>query len=160
MYIASIVFAGIAIIFRLLTLSSRMARWMNRAWVCDVMRCLSVTVFFFSLCDLGFIYVNKAALKQPQVIVFVAFHLQRGDLVQEAGYMELSAKQRKEQQEKLLKEISARYEAELDPLFAAARLWVDGIIDPADTRGIISRAIGMASNNPEIGRFNPGVIQV
>ncbi|HYQ86831.1 MAG TPA: acyl-CoA carboxylase subunit beta [Bacteroidota bacterium] len=66
----------------------------------------------------------------------------------------------KEQQEKLLREISARYEAELDPLFAAARLWVDGIIDPADTRGIISRAIGMASNNAEIGRFNPGVIQV
>jgi acetyl-CoA carboxylase carboxyltransferase component len=66
----------------------------------------------------------------------------------------------KDDQQKLLKEISSRYEAELDPLFAAARLWVDGIVDPADTRGIISRAIGIASNNPEIGRFNPGVIQV
>ncbi len=66
----------------------------------------------------------------------------------------------KEVQEKLLKEISGRYESELDPYFAAARLWVDGIIDPAETRGIISRAIGIASNNPDLPRFNPGVIQV
>jgi phosphate transport system substrate-binding protein len=54
-----------------------------------------------------FIYVNKAALKEPQVLGFVAFHFQRGDLVQQAGYMELSAKQRKEQQEKLVKAVRA-----------------------------------------------------
>ena len=54
-----------------------------------------------------FIYVNKEALKEPQVLAFVAFHFQRGDLVQEAGYMELSAKQRKEQQEKLVKAVRA-----------------------------------------------------
>jgi acetyl-CoA carboxylase carboxyltransferase component len=66
----------------------------------------------------------------------------------------------KEVQEKLLKEISGRYNTELDPYFAAARLWVDGIVDPAETRSIISRAIGIASNNPDIPRFNPGVIQV
>ena len=61
---------------------------------------------------------------------------------------------------KLLNEISGRYLSELDPLFAAARLWVDGIIDPADTRQIISRGIEMASNNPTLAPFNPGVIQV
>jgi acetyl-CoA carboxylase carboxyltransferase component len=66
----------------------------------------------------------------------------------------------KEKQELLLKEISQRYNSELDPLFAAARLWVDGIIDPVETRAIISRGIGIASNNPELARFNPGVIQV
>jgi 3-methylcrotonyl-CoA carboxylase beta subunit len=66
----------------------------------------------------------------------------------------------KEQQELLLKEISQRYNAELDPLYAAARLWVDGIVDPVDTRSIISRGIEIASNNPELARFNPGVIQV
>ncbi|MBI2619651.1 MAG: acyl-CoA carboxylase subunit beta [Ignavibacteriales bacterium] len=65
----------------------------------------------------------------------------------------------KEQQDRLLKEIQARYEEELDPLFAAARLWIDGIIDPVETRGVISRGIGMANHNPDIPRFNPGVIQ-
>ncbi|MGA2625045.1 MAG: acyl-CoA carboxylase subunit beta [Bacteroidota bacterium] len=66
----------------------------------------------------------------------------------------------KDEQQKLLKEVSGRYESELDPLFAAARLWVDGIIDPAETRQIISRGIEIAANNPDLPRFNPGVIQV
>jgi acetyl-CoA carboxylase carboxyltransferase component len=66
----------------------------------------------------------------------------------------------KEEQEKLLKEISDKYNSELDPLYAAARLWVDGIIDPAETRTLISRCIEIASNNPDLPRFNPGVIQV
>jgi acetyl-CoA carboxylase carboxyltransferase component len=65
----------------------------------------------------------------------------------------------KEQQHKLLDEISQRYEKETDPIFAAARLWVDGIIDPVDTRSIISTGIDMAANNPDVPRFNPGVIQ-
>jgi acetyl-CoA carboxylase carboxyltransferase component len=66
----------------------------------------------------------------------------------------------KDEQQKMLKEISDKYASELDPLYAAARLWVDGIIDPAETRQIISRAIGIAANNPNIPKFNPGVIQV
>jgi acetyl-CoA carboxylase carboxyltransferase component len=65
----------------------------------------------------------------------------------------------KERQTALLKEIQDRYESELDPFFAAARLWVDGIIDPVETRGVISRGIEMANQNPDIPRFNPGVIQ-
>ncbi|MBI4429497.1 MAG: acyl-CoA carboxylase subunit beta [Ignavibacteriales bacterium] len=65
----------------------------------------------------------------------------------------------KEQQERLLSEIQARYESELDPIFGAARLWVDGILDPVDTREAISSGIEMASHNNEISRFNPGVIQ-
>lgn len=65
----------------------------------------------------------------------------------------------KEKQAKLLKETQDRYEAELDPLYAAARLWIDGIIDPAETRDVISRGIEMATHNTEIPRFNPGVIQ-
>lgn len=65
-----------------------------------------------------------------------------------------------EEKEKLLREISDKYDHELDPYYAAARLWVDGIVDPADTRQIISRGIEMASNNPVIPPFNPGVLQV
>ena len=62
-------------------------------------------------------------------------------------------------QSDLLNEIRGRYEAELDPLYAASRLWVDGIIDPVETRDIISRGIRMASNNGDLPRFSPGVIQ-
>ncbi len=65
----------------------------------------------------------------------------------------------REKQAKLLKETQDRYEAELDPLFAAARLWIDGIIEPVETRDRISRGIEMAACNPDIPRFNPGVIQ-
>ena len=64
-----------------------------------------------------------------------------------------------EQQKQLLKETQKRYEAELDPLFAAARLWVDGIIDPVGTREVISRGIAVAAHNPDIPRFSPGILQ-
>jgi len=64
-----------------------------------------------------------------------------------------------EKQAKLLKETQDRYESELDPFYAAARLWVDGIIDPLETRGQISRGIEMATCNLDIPKFNPGVIQ-
>lgn len=60
---------------------------------------------------------------------------------------------------KLLDEIIKSYEDASSPLYAAARLWIDEIIDPAKTRDYISLAIEVANNNNEIPRFNPGVIQ-
>ena len=65
----------------------------------------------------------------------------------------------KEEQQKLLKEIQDRFERETDPFYAAARLWVDGIIDPVETRAVVSTGIAMARHNPDIPPFNPGVIQ-
>ncbi|HLT46588.1 MAG TPA: carboxyl transferase domain-containing protein [Rubricoccaceae bacterium] len=64
-----------------------------------------------------------------------------------------------EDRETLLKEIEARYEEQMSPYYAAARLWVDEIIDPVQTRQWISTGIELADHNPEIPRFNPGVIQ-
>ncbi|MER3522636.1 MAG: methylcrotonoyl-CoA carboxylase [Ignavibacteria bacterium] len=64
-----------------------------------------------------------------------------------------------EEQQALLAEIQARYEKETDPYFAAARLWVDGIIDPTETRKVVSTGIAMAAHNPNIPQFNLGVIQ-
>lgn len=64
------------------------------------------------------------------------------------------------QQKELLKEIENRYEKEMDPLYGAARIWVDGIVDPLETRQIISLGIEMASYNPDIPKFDPGVLQV
>jgi 3-methylcrotonyl-CoA carboxylase beta subunit len=61
--------------------------------------------------------------------------------------------------EEMLKEIKDRYDTETDPLFAAARLWVDGVIDPVRTREFISRGIEAANNQGELPPFNPGVIQ-
>jgi acetyl-CoA carboxylase carboxyltransferase component len=61
--------------------------------------------------------------------------------------------------EHLLKTITDRYDAQTTPYYAAARLWVDEIIDPVDTRRWISRGIEMANHNPDIPKFNPGVIQ-
>lgn len=64
-----------------------------------------------------------------------------------------------EEKQRMLSEIQDRYNRQLDPLYAAARLWVDDIIDPVETRKIISYTLEIASNNPNIPRFNPGVIQ-
>jgi 3-methylcrotonyl-CoA carboxylase beta subunit len=69
------------------------------------------------------------------------------------------AKITRERQAQMLEEIQSRYESELNPLFAAARLWVDAIIDPIETRAVLARGLAIAAQNPDVPRFNPGVIQ-
>ena len=64
----------------------------------------------------------------------------------------------KEEEENLLKEITDRYNDQLSPYYAAARLWVDGIIDPLETRKMVAMGIE-AANHATIGKFNVGVIQ-
>lgn len=64
-----------------------------------------------------------------------------------------------EEQKNMLSEISSRYESELTPLFAASHLWVDGIINPTETRKIISQGIEIANCNAEIKNFSTGVLQ-
>lgn len=59
----------------------------------------------------------------------------------------------------LLDEITAKYERQTTPYYAAARLWVDGIIDPLETRKIISMGIEAANQSPLKKEFNVGVIQ-
>lgn len=64
----------------------------------------------------------------------------------------------KEAEEKLLQEITDKYNEELSPYYAASRLWVDGIIDPLETRKVISMGIEAANHAP-VEKFNVGVIQ-
>lgn len=64
-----------------------------------------------------------------------------------------------EEQEKLLQTITRRYEKTTEPYYAAARLWVDAIIDPAETRTWISMGIEAANHQYINKKFNPGVIQ-
>ena len=65
-----------------------------------------------------------------------------------------------EDRAEILERIKSRYDRQTDVRYAAARLWIDDIIDPADTRMKISRAITDANHNPEIGEFKTGVLQV
>ena len=60
---------------------------------------------------------------------------------------------------KLLDEITKAYDEKNSPLYAAARLWIDEIIDPALTRDYISICIEVANNNPDNLKFTTGVIQ-
>jgi 3-methylcrotonyl-CoA carboxylase beta subunit len=61
--------------------------------------------------------------------------------------------------QRLYDEIKAAYDAQADPRYGAARLWVDAIIDPARTREVLMTALEACALNPEVGRFNPGVLQ-
>ena len=58
-----------------------------------------------------------------------------------------------------LEEIRARYDAASDPRYAAARMWVDAIIDPRRTREVVARAIEAAAHQPALPPFKVGVLQ-
>ena len=59
----------------------------------------------------------------------------------------------------LYDEIKATYDAQADPRYGAARLWIDAIIDPAKTREVLITALEACALNPDVPRFNPGVLQ-
>jgi acetyl-CoA carboxylase carboxyltransferase component len=56
-------------------------------------------------------------------------------------------------------EIKASYDAQANPHYGAARLWIDAIIDPAHTREALLQALETCSLNPDVAYFNPGVLQ-
>ncbi len=60
----------------------------------------------------------------------------------------------------LLENIKSKYEEQTSPYYAAARLWVDDIIDPVETRKLISEGIAAANHNPEIDEMKTGMFQV
>jgi len=59
----------------------------------------------------------------------------------------------------LYDEIKATYDAQADPRYGAARLWIDAIIDPAKTREVLMTALEAAGLNSYVPKFNPGVLQ-
>jgi acetyl-CoA carboxylase carboxyltransferase component len=64
------------------------------------------------------------------------------------------------EQNELLNKIKSRYEKQTSPYYAAARLWVDDIIDPIQTRLYISEGIAAANQNADIKDLKLGVFQV
>jgi acetyl-CoA carboxylase carboxyltransferase component len=65
-----------------------------------------------------------------------------------------------EKEKAMLKEITDRYNSQTSAYYAAARLWVDEIIDPLETRRVISEGLNAANHNPEMREFKTGVFQV
>ncbi|HSS48565.1 MAG TPA: carboxyl transferase domain-containing protein [Thermoanaerobaculia bacterium] len=64
-----------------------------------------------------------------------------------------------EEKKQLLDEIKASYAAASEPRYAAARLWVDALVDPVETRQILARSLACAAMNPQIPEFRTGVLQ-
>ncbi|MCS6807515.1 MAG: acyl-CoA carboxylase subunit beta [Bacteroidota bacterium] len=60
----------------------------------------------------------------------------------------------------MLKQIQQKYEETMHPTYAAARLWVDGIIPPTAIRSVVSRALAVASHNDQFPEWKTGVLQV
>ncbi|MBX7142168.1 MAG: acyl-CoA carboxylase subunit beta [Chitinophagales bacterium] len=79
--------------------------------------------------------------------------------IQEASMKAKGEEVSPEKEKQLLEEITKRYESQTTPYYAAARLWLDAIIDPLETRKVISLAIEAANHAPITKHFNVGVIQ-
>lgn len=65
-----------------------------------------------------------------------------------------------EEEKKILDRITEKYNSQTTAFYAASRLWVDAIIDPGETRTVISEGIAAANHNPEIASLQTGVFQV
>jgi 3-methylcrotonyl-CoA carboxylase beta subunit len=65
-----------------------------------------------------------------------------------------------EEEKELFDKIKGRYNKQTSPYYAAARLWVDAIIDPLETRKVISEGIAAANHNPHMEEMRVGVFQV
>ena len=59
----------------------------------------------------------------------------------------------------MLNTITDRYNKQMSPYYAASRLWVDAIIDPLETRKVISMGIEMADQTPINEAYNVGILQ-
>jgi acetyl-CoA carboxylase carboxyltransferase component len=73
----------------------------------------------------------------------------------ERGGKKLSDEEKKE----LFDETKATYDRQTDPRYGAARLWIDAIIDPLDTRKALIDALEAVSMNPDMAKFSVGVLQ-
>jgi|TARA_B110000444_G_scaffold4205_1_gene4010 acetyl-CoA carboxylase carboxyltransferase component len=66
----------------------------------------------------------------------------------------------KEKEAELFNQIKSRYDQQISPYYAAARIWTDAVINPLDTRTWISMGIEAANNAPIVKKFNMGILQV
>jgi acetyl-CoA carboxylase carboxyltransferase component len=79
--------------------------------------------------------------------------------IQSASMKKAGEEITKEEEEKQIKLITDRYDEQTTPYYAASRLWVDGVIDPVETRMAIAMGIEAANQAPITKKFNVGIIQ-
>jgi 3-methylcrotonyl-CoA carboxylase beta subunit len=80
--------------------------------------------------------------------------------IQVAGMKAKGQEVTTEEEKIILDKITDKYISQTKAQYAAARLWVDAIIDPAETRRVISEGISAANHNPKMAKFKVGVFQV
>ena len=64
-----------------------------------------------------------------------------------------------EDKKELYESVKRTYDEQTDPRYGAARLWIDKIIDPVETRDAITQALEAAALNPDVPEFKVGVLQ-
>ena len=115
-----------------------------------------VMILLFSLFSskLGVKEVDENVLIPEKTYIFFShtYKLNTETLINAQGTPGMDKKE-------LLKTITEKYNTQTSPYYAASRLWIDAIIDPLETRKIISMGIEAANNAPIKEAYNPGVIQ-
>ena len=80
--------------------------------------------------------------------------------IEKASLKKKGEKITSENEEELFEKIKSRYDHQISPYYAAARIWTDAVINPLDTRTWISMGIEAANHAPIEKKFNLGVVQV
>ena len=114
----------------------------------------------YAMC--GKAYDPRLIYAWPSAKIAVMGGAQAGKVLMQIQEASLKAKGEsitKEKEDEMLKEVTDRYNSQTTPYYAASRLWVDGIIDPLETRKVISMGIEAANQSPITKPFNVGIIQ-
>jgi 3-methylcrotonyl-CoA carboxylase beta subunit len=114
----------------------------------------------YAMC--GKAYDPRLIFAWPSAKIAVMGGTQAGSVLLQIQKASLKAKGEvitPEKEAQLLKEITDRYNRQTTPYYAASRLWVDGIIDPLETRKVISMGIEAANQSPITKAFNVGILQ-
>ena len=80
--------------------------------------------------------------------------------IEKASLKKKGEKITSEKEEELFENIKSRYDNQISPYYAAARIWTDAVINPLDTRTWVSMGIEAANHSPIEMKFNLGVVQV
>ena len=80
--------------------------------------------------------------------------------IQKSAAKKKGEKVETKKEEQLLNEIKEKYDAQTTPIYAAARMWIDAVIDPSKTRKWISMGLALADHAPIEKKFSMGILQV
>ena len=80
--------------------------------------------------------------------------------IQKSAAKKKGEKVETKKEEQLLNEIKEKYDTQTTPTYAAARMWIDAVIDPTNTRKWISMGLALADHAPIEKKFSMGILQV